>query len=454
MMKTILNNIVSSKLKWIIKYKKKKSLNFLKLNIKKNKRNFYESLNKNRTVFILECKKASPSKGVIRKNFNISEIVNIYKKYADVISVVTDEEYFHGNYKFLKKASENTNLPILCKDFIIDEFQIYLARYYKANAILLMLSILNDLQYKKLELIAKKLNMGILTEILTEDDLNRAINLKAKVIGINNRNLHDLSINLKRTFRLSVKIPNNIIIISESGITNNIQIRKISKYVNGFLIGSSLMSKKDINYSVCKILLGKNKVCGLTRREDIKIVYKNGIIYGGLIFINNSLRKINVKKAFNIIFNIPLKYVGVFSNKNIKNIIQISNYLNLHAVQLHGNEDQNYINILRKLLPMKIQIWKALNIHKEIPIRNLKYIKKYIFDNKNGGTGKKFNWNLIKNEINLNNVILAGGINIKNCKKAINLGFIGLDFNSCIEVKPGIKNHKILNLLFNTLRNY
>ncbi|WMC18835.1 MAG: bifunctional indole-3-glycerol-phosphate synthase TrpC/phosphoribosylanthranilate isomerase TrpF [Enterobacteriaceae bacterium PSpicST2] len=453
-MKTILNNIIINKLNWISNYKKKIPLNFLKLNIKKSKRFFYKSLKKNYTVFILECKKASPSKGIIRENFNISKIVSIYKKYANVISVITDEKYFCGNFKFLLEASKNTNLPILCKDFIIDEYQIYLARYYKADAILLMLSILNNKQYRKLELIAKKLNMGILTEILTENDLKRAINLKAKIIGINNRNLNNLNIDLERTKKLSIKIPKNIIIISESGINNNIQIRKISKYVNGFLIGSTLMSEKDLNFSVCKLLLGENKICGLTCRKDIKIVYKNGIIYGGLIFIKNSIRKINVKKAFNIISNIHLKYIGVFKNKNIKNIIKISEYLQLYAIQLHGDENQNYINILRKLLPKKIQIWKALKIFKKIPKRKFKYVEKYIFDNKNGGTGKKFNWNLIKKEFNLNNVILAGGINIKNCIEAINLGVIGLDFNSSIEIKPGFKNKKILNSLFNILRNY
>ncbi|WGS66200.1 bifunctional indole-3-glycerol-phosphate synthase TrpC/phosphoribosylanthranilate isomerase TrpF [Enterobacteriaceae bacterium ET-AT1-13] len=453
-MKTILNNIILNKLKWILNYKKKISFNFLKLNFKKSNRDFYKALNTKHTVFILECKQSSPSKGILRKNFNILKIVNVYKKYANVISVLTDKKYFNGNFKFLEKASKNTNLPILCKDFIIDEFQIYLARYYKADAILLMLSILNDNQYKKLELVAKKLNMGILTEILTENDLNRAINLKAKVIGINNRNLNDLSINLERTIKLSTKIPKGVIIISESGITNNIQIRRISKYVNGFLIGSSLMIEKNLNYSVCKLLLGENKICGLTRRKDIKLVYNNGIIYGGLIFINNSPRQINVKKAFNIILNIPLKYVGVFKNENIKNIVKISKFLNLYAIQLHGKENQYYINILRKFLPFKIQIWKALNINKKIPERNFKYVKKYIFDNKDGGTGKKFNWNLIKNEFNLDNVILAGGINVKNCNEAINLGFIGLDFNSGIEIKPGYKNEKTLNLLFNTLRKY
>ncbi|WMC19760.1 MAG: bifunctional indole-3-glycerol-phosphate synthase TrpC/phosphoribosylanthranilate isomerase TrpF [Enterobacteriaceae bacterium PC38] len=450
----ILNKIIFNKLKWIKYFKRKKPINSFKFNIKKSNRNFYKSLKCNKTVFILECKKASPSKGIINKKFNISKIIYIYKKYANAISILTDEKYFKGNFKFLKIASKNTNLPILCKDFIIDEYQIYLARFYKANAILLMLSILSNKKYKKLKLIAENLNMCILTEVLTKNDLKRAIKLNAKIIGINNRNLNDLSINLKRTFNLSTKIPKNIIIICESGIENNIQIRKINKYVHGFLIGSSLMSKKNLTNSIYKILLGENKICGLTSKTDIKLIYKNGIIYGGLIFINNSLRKINIKKAYNIILNVDLKYIGIFNNENIKNIIKICKYLKLYAIQLHGNENQNYINILKKLLPFKIQIWKAKSIEKKLYVQKFKFIKKYIYDNKNGGTGENFNWNLIKKVNNLNNIILAGGINIKNCNKAINLGCIGLDFNSGIEIKPGKKNKIILKSLFNILRNY
>ncbi|WMC20354.1 MAG: bifunctional indole-3-glycerol-phosphate synthase TrpC/phosphoribosylanthranilate isomerase TrpF [Enterobacteriaceae bacterium PSpyr] len=453
-MLVILNKIILNKLKWIKKFKRKKPINSFIFNVKKNDRNFYKSLKCNKTVFILECKKASPSKGIINKKFNINKIICIYKKYANAISVLTDNKYFKGNFKFLKIASKNTNLPILCKDFIIDEYQIYLARFYKANAILLMLSILSDEKYIKLKLIAENLNMSILTEVLTKKDLKRAIKLKSNIIGINNRNLNDLSINLKRTFNLSIKIPKNIIIISESGINNNIQIRKINKYVHGFLIGSSLMSKKNLNNSIYKILLGENKVCGLTNKKDIKLIYKNGIIYGGLIFVNTSFRKINIKKAYNIIQNINLKYIGIFKNESINNVIKICKYLKLYAIQLHGNENQNYINILKKFLFLKTQIWKAKNVNKNKFIKKLKFIQKYIYDNKNGGTGKKFNWNLIKKEDNLNNTILAGGINIKNCNKAINLGCIGLDFNSGIEIKPRKKNKTILNSLFNILRNY
>lgn len=137
----------------------------------------------------------------------------------------------------------NVYQPILCKDFFIDSYQVYLARYYKADAILLMLSILDNKQYMMLYNIAKELNMEVLTEVNNTTELHRAIQLNALIIGINNRNLHDLSIDLNRTKILSPLIKNRII-ISESGITENAQIKELSKMVHGFLIGSSLMSKK------------------------------------------------------------------------------------------------------------------------------------------------------------------------------------------------------------------
>ncbi|MDE5285579.1 MAG: bifunctional indole-3-glycerol phosphate synthase/phosphoribosylanthranilate isomerase, partial [Buchnera aphidicola] len=189
------------------------------------------ALKKQKPCFILECKKQSPSLGLLRQDFNLYKIANIYKKYANAISVLTDEKYFHGNFKFIKEIRNYLDQPILCKDFFIDPYQVYLARYYHADAILLMLSILNNDEYLHMSNIAQKMNMDVLTEIHTKEELKRAITLKAKIIGINNRNLHDLSINLKNTADLAPLIPNNVTIISESGLQTHHQIKRLSKFV-------------------------------------------------------------------------------------------------------------------------------------------------------------------------------------------------------------------------------
>jgi indole-3-glycerol phosphate synthase/phosphoribosylanthranilate isomerase len=324
-----------------------------------------------------------------------------------------------------------------------------LARYYNADAILLMLSVLNDVQYIELSRIAKELNMGILTEINNLEELKRAIKLNASVIGINNRNLHDLSIDLNRTRSLSPLIKNRII-ISESGIKTHHQIKELSKIVNGFLIGSSLMRKKNLETDIKSLIIGDNKICGLTRIIDAKIVENCGAVYGGLIFAKNSLRKINKKIAKKIIFDNSLRFVGVFQNQDIETIIDIAEQLSLYAVQLHGSEDQDYINMLRRRLCKNIRIWKAFSIQSTLPLLNLNNVDKYIFDSGSGGTNRAFNWSILKGSI-LDNVILAGGINTNNFLIASQFNCSGLDFNSGVEKSPGIKDHKKINLIFKTL---
>lgn len=142
--------------------------------------------------------------------------------------MLTDEKYFHGSFDYLRLANNTVAQPILCKDFIIDPYQIYLARFYQADAILLMLSILDDQTYQSLAALADKLKMGILTEVSNEEELKRAVRLKANIVGINNRDLHDLSIDLNRTKKFAPQLAEEKLVISESGIYSHQQIRQLS----------------------------------------------------------------------------------------------------------------------------------------------------------------------------------------------------------------------------------
>lgn len=456
MQHTILDEILSYKKIWITKQKKQHPLHILKNKIQVSNRDFYHAVSnkKKQTIFILECKKASPSKGIICNNFSPIQIAQTYKKYSSVISVLTDDKYFHGNFDILHQMSNIVEQPILCKDFFISEWQIYFARLHQADAILLMLSILDDATYKKLAKITHTLRMGILTEIVNENELKRAKYLGAKVIGINNRNLHDLSVDLNRTITLSKYIPSTITVISESGINSYCQIRKLRQYVNGFLIGTILMSQPHIDTAVKKLILGENKICGLTRVNDAYIINKLGAIYGGLIFVSTSPRYINIITAQHIVSNIKnLSYVGVFRNATISYIINIVNILNLSAVQLHGTEDQDYINILRKKLPITCHIWKSINMNnRPVLSYNILNVDRYLVDN-GGGSGQTFDWSLLSN-MQLEKIILAGGLTINNCTKAASIGCLGLDFNSGVEIKPGIKNHNKLVKIFQILSSY
>ncbi|SFT70099.1 indole-3-glycerol phosphate synthase [Kosakonia arachidis] len=452
-MQTVLAKIVADKALWVAARKKQQPLDSFQNDVVPSTRSFYDALQGTRTAFILECKKASPSKGVIRDDFDPARIAGIYKHHASAISVLTDEKYFQGSFDFLPIVSAIAPQPILCKDFIIDPYQIYLARHYQADACLLMLSVLDDEQYRQLAAVAHSLKMGVLTEVSNEEELQRAVALKAKVVGINNRDLRDLSIDLNRTRQLAPRLGNGVTVISESGINTYAQVRELSHFANGFLIGSALMSHDDLDAAVKRVLLGENKVCGLTRAEDARAAHDAGAIYGGLIFVASSPRAVSDEQAQAVMQGAPLHYVGVFRNATVEDVVAKAKTLALSAVQLHGSEDQAYIDALRAVLPAGTKIWKALSVSDTLPPRHLQQVDKYVFDNGQGGSGQSFDWSLLAGEP-LDNVLLAGGLSADNCVQAAKTGCAGLDFNSGVESEPGIKDASKLASVFRTLRAY
>ncbi|MCX0500461.1 bifunctional indole-3-glycerol-phosphate synthase TrpC/phosphoribosylanthranilate isomerase TrpF [Erwinia billingiae] len=453
MQETVLNKIVQDKAVWLNERQQQQPLSSFQNDVKPSTRSFYHALQGARTVFILECKKASPSKGLIREDFDPATIAGIYKHYASAVSVLTDEKYFQGSFDFLPIVSAAITQPVLCKDFMIDPYQVYLARFYQADAILLMLSVLNDDQYRQLAAVAHSLNMGVLTEVISDEELERATALGAKVIGINNRDLRDLSIDLDRTRRLAPKVAHGVTVISESGINRYSQVRDLSHFANGFLIGSALMSEDDLSAAIRRVILGDNKVCGLTREEDARSAHEAGAIYGGLIFAEGSPRQVDVEQARQVMAGAALKYVGVFRNNTISDIVTYVDALNLQAVQLHGDEDQTFVAALRAELPEAVKIWKAFSIKESLPARDWPHIDRYVLDNGNGGSGKRFDWSLLQGE-SLDNVLLAGGLGADNCVEAAQLGCAGLDFNSGVESAPGIKDASKIASVFHTLKAY
>lgn len=450
---TILEKIVQDKAQWVEARKAQQPLAAFQNDVQPASRRFYHALQGARTVFILECKKASPSKGLIRDDFDPAAIAGVYRHYASAVSVLTDEKYFQGSFDFLPIVSAALTQPVLCKDFIIDPYQIYLARHYQADAILLMLSVLDDEAYRQLAAVAHSLKMGVLTEVSNEAELERAIALEAKVVGINNRDLRDMSIDLDRTRQLAPRLSHGVTVISESGIHNYAQVRELSHFANGFLIGSALMEEPDLAAAVRRVLLGDNKVCGLTRAEDARAAFEAGALYGGLIFAEGSPRQLDASQAQQVIAAAPLRYVGVFRNSTISDVVTLADTLQLSAVQLHGDEDRAYVAALRAALPAAVAIWKALSIKNALPARDWPHVDRYVFDNGNGGSGERFDWSLLQDQ-DLSDVLLAGGLGADNCVEAARLGCAGLDFNSGVESAPGIKDASKIAAVFRTLRAY
>ncbi|AHG73577.1 Tryptophan biosynthesis protein TrpCF [Mannheimia sp. USDA-ARS-USMARC-1261] len=458
---TILQKIVQDKAIWVEQKQQDFPLSEFQHKIVKSERDFYAQLAKGshqEPAYILECKKASPSKGLIRAEFDLDSISAVYKNYASVISVLTDEQYFQGDFRYIDQVKRQTTQPILCKDFMISPYQVYLARFYNADAILLMLSVVDDKTYRELSNLAHELGMGVLTETSTEAEFERALALGAKVIGVNNRDLHTLTIDMNRIVRLVEKyqdhIPVDVCLVSESGINDHNQVKRIKPYVNAFLIGSSLMGNADLNNAVRAVVFGENKVCGLTRVQDVKAVYKLGALYGGLIFAEGSPRQLSLRQAQELVVNAPLRYVGVFQDQAVEFVEKIAKQLELFAVQLHGSEDDGYIAELAEKLGDQTQIWKALSVDIEaenVEFENNPQVARYVLDskvaNQQGGTGKTFNWALIPETLKQKS-LLAGGINAENIETALAQGCLGVDLNSGVESAKGVKDLEKLTACF------
>ncbi len=223
-------------------------------------RGFFDALvsavTKDKYGLIAEIKKASPSKGIIRQNFDPAWLAEKYQSGgASCLSVLTDKKYFHGEDAFLSLARNSVSLPVLRKDFILDPYQIIESRALGADCILLILAALSDQQAAELEDTARGLNLDVLLEVHNLPELSRALRLKSKMIGINNRNLKTLEVDLKMTEELAGKLPNNFLVISESGLFTPIDLARMAEFgVKCFLIGEAFMREDDVELAVRKIL--------------------------------------------------------------------------------------------------------------------------------------------------------------------------------------------------------
>jgi indole-3-glycerol phosphate synthase / phosphoribosylanthranilate isomerase len=425
--------------------------------VKPTERDFLAALKQQGPRFILECKKASPSKGLIRSNFNLQELAQVYGQYADCISVLTDEKFFQGKYEYLRTMRGLVDKPLLHKDFIIDSYQIYLGRHCGADAVLLMLSVLDDEEYRQLAATAAELNMTVLTEVSNENETLRAVALNAELIGINNRDLRDLSTNLDTSFNLAKLIPKGRTVVSESGIYTNQQVRHLARVADAFLVGSSLMAQADLAAATRKLVLGEHKVCGLTRPEDAAAAYAAGACYGGLIFYPPSARNVTPEQAALVQQAAPLNYVGVFVNAGTTEVAKLAHRLALSAVQLHGEEDDSYIAALKPLLPADCHIWKAYRVKDALPgftpLADRILLDAY-HPSQHGGSGISFNWTLVTEQTAAQPIMLAGGLSADNCSAALKLPVAGLDFNSGLETTPGIKDAAKIRSAFTQLREF
>lgn len=217
-------------------------------------RPFYEAIKKNGLSIIGEFKKASPSLGEIEKTIPLEDRIALYNQSVDAISCLTEEDYFKGSVKDLKEIKQRTDLPVLRKDFMIDSYQFYEAKAIGADAVLLIAAILDDEKLQEFYELSKKLGLDTLIEVHDEEEMERVLRLKPDIVGVNNRNLKDFTIHLDTTKRLSKMVPKETLLVCESGIKTQDDMKQFKDYkIAACLIGQALMQSKNPKEEVLKL---------------------------------------------------------------------------------------------------------------------------------------------------------------------------------------------------------
>ncbi len=406
--------------------------------------------------FIMEVKRASPSGH--RSGLSAEAAVTAYRPVADAISILTDGPAFGGSIDDLRRARALFDGPILAKDFIVDPRQVGEARAAGADAVLAMMSVLAPDEAGDVMAEADRLGMDVIVEVHDEQELERALALRPAIVGINNRDLKSLTVDLSVTERLAPLVPAGVLAIAESGIAARNDVERLAPAVDAFLVGSALMAASDTGQAARALVHGRVKLCGLTNAEDIVLAANAGATHAGLIFVPGTPRAVTKERGrelAEVAARHGLKIVGIFRDRPVAELIRIAGETGLDAVQLHGDEGPAEIAGLRAQLPRAVEIWAACPVNSvAAPARS--GADRSLFDSagkgRSGGTGEAFDWSLVAGRDDLPSAFLAGGIGPANARAAAAVGAFGIDVGSRVECAPGIKDPDKVKALFRALR--
>ena len=416
--------------------------------------------------FICEVKKASPSKGIIAEHFPYLDIAKEYEVAgAAAISVLTEPDFFKGDKKYLQEIASTVKIPVLRKDFIIDEYQIYQAKVWGASAILLICACLDVPTLTKFRELADSLGLSSLVEAHDEQEVQMAIDCGARIIGVNNRNLKDFTVDVQNSVRLRNLVQDDVIFVSESGLETPEDIQVLRDNNIGVALMGETFMRSPNKVEKLAYLYGptyytpKVKMCGISKVETIPAIVDAKPDYMGLVFAP-SKRQVTVDQAKILVEELhrgyakkygsdtehdkngTIKTVGVFVNETVENLVTIANEANLDAVQLHGDEDEAFIQSLKERT--NVEVWKAVQIRSAADVE--KWIDSsadmLLFDayhkDERGGTGEVFDWSSL--DAFERPFMLAGGIDSTNVARAIRtVRPYGIDISSGIETN-GVKD--------------
>lgn len=428
--------------------------------------------------FICEVKKASPSKGIIAEHFPYLDIAKEYEVAgAAAISVLTEPDFFKGDKKYLQEIASTVKIPVLRKDFIIDEYQIYQAKVWGASAILLICACLDVPTLTKFRELADSLGLSSLVEAHDEHEVQMAIDCGARIIGVNNRNLKDFTVDVQNSVRLRNLVQDDVIFVSESGLETPEDIQVLRDNNIGVALMGETFMRSPNKVEKLAYLYGptyytpKVKMCGISKVETIPAVVEAKPDYMGLVFAP-SKRQVTVDQAKTLVEELHKQYtkrynngaeqsnddeiktVGVFVNETLDNLVTIATEVNLDVVQLHGDEDEAFIQSLKERT--NVEVWKAVQIRSAADAEawidssaDMLLFDAYHKDER-GGTGEVFDWSCL--DVFERPFMLAGGIDSTNVARAIRtVRPYGIDISSGIET-DGVKDDEKIKAFTNIVR--
>ena len=396
---------------------------------------------------IAEVKRASPSKGVLAANINPVELARTYEANgAAAISVLTEPHFFLGSPDYLSAIKRAVHVPVLRKDFIFDEYQVYEARVWGADAILLICAILDDRLLHRLLSLAHALDMHCLVEAHTAGEAQRAVEAGAVIIGINSRDLATFQMQPRLVRELRPLIPPECIVVAESGIHSAADARRLARCdIQAMLVGESLVISDDIPAQMGSLLFGANqstqiKICGLRDAEHAKAAIDAGADMLGFIFYEPSHRYISPQQARALRESTgekhnPVEFVGVFVNREADYINDIAQQVGLDIVQLHGDEAPEFCQHVQRPVIKALRLESGADKEKIEAYRHTSW--RILLDTPTpqwGGSGEIHDWSLARSIAQDTPVLLAGGLTPENVREAI--GQVrpwGVDVSSGVE---------------------
>lgn len=419
-MHNILLQIIEKKRKDLLEQKQVLSMDILKGKVATMKS---ESKFKNKIVaatdvaIIAEIKLASPTIPSLGSESDIIQRAIAYEKAgADAISFITEKHYFKGSTAFISQLKSKINIPILQKDFVIDPYQIYEAKMIGSDAILLIARLVDKNVLKDFVTISQDIGIEPIVEINDEEDLEKALDTNISFIAVNARDLRTFTVDISKACTLLEKIPEKYIKLGFSGIHSSAEVRRYQKAgAKGVLIGTSLMRTANIDNFI-EGLTSKDdikvKICGIRSLEAALAAIDSGADYLGFNFVPKSRRYIEPKQALEIIKKIrgKIQIVGIFQNADVSVVREIAKQLNLDFIQLHGQEDSEYIKQLDS------QVIKAINSSSETNDYSVDY---FLLDRVQQGEGEMVSIEAAKAVADKYPVFLAGGLTPQNVASVV-----------------------------------